>query len=487
MILAMDLGSTNFKVALFSTLLERIGEAAVPTPYSHNDGERIEMDADAVRASAADLIMEICGDAGVATAAIASVAITSQAQNCVVLDGAGGARTHVMSWLDRRAVAEARELWESVGRDWHRHCSFAPLTGAMQLAHLRWMRRHVPDVFEGEFSIVTLPALVFQILSGLNLTDDNLAAMGGRYSLQTGGWREDLEEICGVPPDAMPRVVRTGVAVTAPTQCTRLDLAAELRLVSAGNDQTAGAFGNGCREGDVVVALGTALVAYRHAGNAPGPYSDAGCWGPFPGGGHYELACIDEGCLALDWAREELMPGSSIEAFDDAVAAAIPGITERTGSFDPKRIRTPHAWQGQFRDVSEKAYAVLERIAFELRHLVYDVLGCGAITTLRAIGGGSHSEVWLQIIADVLGCSVTVGTGDSLLGAAAMAAGQPPGLPDAKRFEPDPMRSRLMQQRRNGHHVAVSSSSVQGAAIRLRFSACRPKARTLPSSFQRGA
>jgi len=260
------------------------------------------------------------------------------------------------------------------------------------------------------------------MLSGLNLTDDNLAAMSGCYSLQTGGWRTNLAELCGVHPDRMPRVVPAGSAVvTAPTQCAELDLAVELRLVSAGNDQTAGAFGNGCREGDVVVALGTALVAYRHAGHAPGPYSDAGCWGPFPGGGYYELAYVDEGCLALDWAREVLMPGTDIKTFDAAVAEALPGVSPKTGTFNPRAIRTPDAWQGEFRSVAEKAYAVLAGIAHELRRLVYGELGCDENITLRAIGGGSHSDVWLQIIADVLGCSVTVGTGDSLLGAAAMA------------------------------------------------------------------
>ena len=248
-------------------------------------------------------------------------------------------------------------------------------------------------------------------------------------------------------PDRMPKVVPVGTAVAAAPCCPDLELGAELRLVSAGNDQTAGAYGNGCREGDVVATLGTALVGYRFAGSEPGPYGADGCWGPYPGGGYYELAVADKGCLALDWASEQLMPGSSIAAFDVAVAEAVPGITERTGSFDPARMRTASAWQGEFRNVSEKAYAVLEGIAFELHRLVYDVLGCGGNTTLRAIGGGSHSDVWLQIIADVMGCSVTVGTGDSLLGAAAMAAGHRPEFAASRRFEPDPIRCQLMRQR----------------------------------------
>lgn len=447
MILSIDLGSTNFKAALFNETLERVGGASLPTPYSYADDKRIEMEADEVRASVLELTREACRDTGVNTTTVASVAITSQAQNCVVLDGAGKARTPVMSWLDGRAESEAAELREALGTDWHQHCSFSTLTGKMQLAHLLRMHRQSPDVFEGDFSVVTLPGLVLHMLTGLNLTDANLAAMSGCYSLQSGGWRVNLEELCGVHPDRMPRVVPVGEAVTASTHCSGLELAPELRLVSAGNDQTAGAYGNGCREGDVVATLGTALVAYRYAGAEPGPYSATGCWGSYPGGGHYELAVANEGCLALDWARGELMPGASIEVFDAAVAEAIPGISEQTGIFDPVQIRTPDAWRGEFRNMNEKAYAVLEGITFTLRRLLHTELSCPENATLRVIGGGSHSTVWLQLIADALNSPVSVGSGDSLLGAAAMAAGRMPDASDAKRCEPDPARRRIMTER----------------------------------------
>jgi len=426
MILAMDMGSTNFKAALFGAALERVGSASRPTPYLRHGTDGVEMDADAVRQVSAELIRDACRAAGVGTDAIASVALTSQAQNFTILDAEGRARMPIISWLDQRSGDEARELYAALEDDWHRHCSFPFLSGQMQLAHLLWASRHMPEVFAGEFRLVSLPGLVFHMLAGINLTDDNLAAMSGTYSLLNRNWRLDALESCSMSAACLPQLVSLGSPVTVPTDCAALNLEKEIRLVSAGNDQTAGAFGNGCRQDDVIVTLGTALVAYRYAGVHPGPYSANGCWGPYPGGGYYELAVSNNGCLALDWAREVLMPGRDIAEFDAAVERAIPKANEITGIFSPSRIRTPDAWQGTFAGPDEKAYAVLAGITRDLRKLLFDDLACSRGISLRVIGGGSRSAVWRQLIADLLGCPVSAGSGDSLLGAAAMAAGHPP-------------------------------------------------------------
>ncbi|NQU39883.1 MAG: hypothetical protein HQ523_08030 [Lentisphaerae bacterium] len=423
MILAIDLGSTNFKAALFSEALDRVGASSVPAPYLHNDGDHVEMDANDIRQAVVLLFKETCQTAGIRTRDVTTVTVTSQAQNFTFLDGAGRACFPVTSWLDHGAEAEAAALWKTRHTDWHQHCSFGTLTGQMQLAHLLRARTRYPDAFSGGFQMVSLPGLVFHVLAGINLTDDNLAAMGGAYSLRDREWRADVLADCGVTPAHMPRLVPVGHSVRAATHCAQLDLADSLQLVSAGNDQTAGAFGNDCGEGDVLVTLGTALVAYRFAGTAPGPYSDDVCWGPYPDGGYYALATSDKGCQALDWAREQLMPGQDLAHFDAAVETALPSISETTGTFSPALIRTPNAWQGSFADDSEKAYAVLKGITNDLKRLVCQELNCPSGSALRVIGGGSQSNVWLQIIADTFNAPVSAGTGDSLLGAAKMAVG----------------------------------------------------------------
>ena len=451
MILAIDFGSTNFKAALFDEELNRVGEFSLPSPYITNDGSCVEMDVDVVRQTIIKLIKNTCQNASVGTDTIASVAVASQAQNFTILDAQDNARCSVISWLDKRSGAEAKELWETLGADWHDHCSFPEIDGSMQLAHLLWLKRNIPKIFDGEFSLVTLPGLVFKMLAGVNLTDENLAVMSGTYSLSDWDWRTDVLEQCGLSSINMPQCVPVGKSIIAKSDCEDLDLRKELSLVSAGNDQTAGAFGNGCKGNDILATLGTALVAYRRTGDQTGPYDANGCWGPYPGGGYYELAVNNNGCQALDWAREVLMPGKNLKEFDAAVVRAIPMITEATGVFDSSCIRTDKAWQGDFANTDEKAYAIIEGITFDLHKLIFDDLSAPAGSLLRVIGGGSHSEVWLQLIADVLDCPVSAGSGDSLLGAAAMAVGREVTPIKSKLFYPDSSRRELLDKRRKSY------------------------------------
>ncbi|MCE5278115.1 MAG: FGGY-family carbohydrate kinase [Planctomycetaceae bacterium] len=447
MILAIDLGTTNFKAAVFDEALARLGEASAAAPYITNDAMRVEMDAGEVWATLVELIAQTCKLAGTHTTNIQSVAITSQAQSFTIMDDHGRARTAVISWLDKRGAAGPEGLSEALSRGWHEHCSFPALTAQMQLAHLMRLRAQAPRVLEEPGRVVPLPALIFERLGGVSLCDDNLAAMSGMYSLWAGAWREEALAACGLKPQQMPRLVSVGSGVPVAELNPSLPLGAGARLVSAGNDQTAGALGNGCRGGEVVVTLGTALVAYRFAGQHRGPYSPGGCWGPYPGGGYYELAFRDEGCLALDWAAETLMPGSLAATLIEAAARGQTAVTVESGFFVPGRMRTSQAWTGDLPTPDLKAYAVLEGLAMSLRQLVRDELTCSSGTVVRAIGGGSRSAVWLQIIADVLDCPVHRGSGDSLLGAALMAAGRSADVSGGEVFHPRLAKRSLLDER----------------------------------------
>ncbi len=459
MILAIDLGTTNFKAAVFDGGLARLGEASAAAPYTVNDGRRVEMDADEVWATMSELIVQTCKIAAARTTDIDRVAITSQAQSFVILDNRGRARTAVISWLDKRGEPNAADLPEALSRGWHDHCSFPALTGQMQLAQLLRLRQHAPRVLEEPAQVVPLPALIFQRLGGVSLTDDNLAAMSGMYSLKNRLWREESLQACGVSVGQMPKLAAIGSAHPAGASDPSLPLAPATEFVPAGNDQTAGAFGNGCRIGEVVVTLGTALVAYRFAGTHPGPYNAGGCWGPYPGGGFYELAFRDEGCLAVDWAAETIMPGAAAAELIEAAGRGQTAVTTGSGLFTPSRMRTPAAWTGELSTRELQAYAVLEGVAMSLRQLVRDDLACPAGTVVRAIGGGSRSAVWLQLIADVLDCPVHRGRGDSLLGAALMAAGRTADESGGETFHPRMEHRALLEARFDRWRKAVARAS----------------------------
>jgi len=452
LILAVDCGSTNLKGALFDAALNRLAEAAVPVRYSRDQGPEVELPAEDLWRGFCQVAREACQAAGVSPRDITDVALDSQAQTFALIDAAGQPLTPFYSWLDRRAEAATAALTARLGDAFHEHCSFAPPIPQLQICKMRWLADHDPARVRQAAAMAMLPGFIAMRLGVPNTTDLNLAAMGGACSLARGTWWLEAIAAAGFALEQMPRLVDVGTAVHATAAPADAAFRTRLRVTFAGNDQTAGAFGNACERGGMVVTLGTALVVYRHTGRTPGPYHAGACWGPYPGGSFYELSTIDEGCQALDWARQQILPGEPPQAFDRAAQGVIDAARQEAAPlFWPQRLRGPEAWSGESTETALRAYAVLEGIGFALRRLIEVTLQAGGqADEIAALGGGSRSAVWLGILADVLGTPLTQGRGDALLGAAAMATGARLGPPATARrtaFPPDPRRQATLDRR----------------------------------------
>jgi len=447
MILALDLGSTAFKAALFDSGLNRLAEHAAPTPYMRREGLSVELDPEEVWSSAEGLIRKVAEKAGVRPSNIGTVAVASQAQTFCVMDTAGRPMTPFISWLDGRAAAEAAEIQTRFGPVFHRHCSFPAPNGQLQVCQLRRLLKLDGTLLAGRGAVAPLPCFVFHRLAAVRMTDSNLAAMSGLFSLERRDWWDDILDFCGIPGEALPEFIEAGGGFEARSRCAALGDGAPLRLVSAGNDQTAGAYGAGCAVSDVLVTLGTALVAYRVVGDRPGPYSPTGCWGPYPGGGFYELAYRDEGCLALDFAREKAMPGAGASEFLEAAEREQTAAGDCGWMFIPGRIKNCDPWVGDG-ERRMLPYAAVEGITFSLRQLVFEDLQCRNPGRVLVAGGGAQSGFWRQLIADALNMPVERACGDSLLGAARMASGaEPVSAANAAVAMPNPERVAFLAER----------------------------------------
>lgn len=427
MILAIDCGSTNHKVALFDECLRRLSGCSALVTYTIRDAERVEFDPERIWQDTLSLIVRTCAAARVQPQDITTIALTSQAQTFTLVDAHGKAIVPFLSWADQRAQEESVELKARLGGQFHQHCSFPAPIPQLQVSKLLWLARRLPALHRPGVSVASLPAFLALRLGGVRCADSNLAAMSGLYSLARKTWWSEALSACCLVEENLGAVVEPGTDIPVRTRCAELELSPELRLVFAGNDQTAGAYANRIAAETLVVTLGTALVAYRFVGLAPGPFQPDGCWGSFPGGGFYELLTRDEGCAALDWAVAQIRPGNET-GFMQLAASASCG----RALFYPRRIRQRDAWTGSD-DPASRARAVLEGICFSLRELVEALAPPSAARqTVIAIGGGSASLFWLQMLADVLNRPVRRGRGDIPLGAAMLAR---PGIEPADDVE----------------------------------------------------
>lgn len=443
MILAADIGSTWLKAALFAPDGRRFPVAKAPLDYRVRSFERAEIDPLALRRTFLDLIDRALTLAGCSRADLRRIAITSQAQSFCLCNPAGIPLTPMLGWTDARAGTEAEDLQRRLGSTFHRTTGFPAVSPLSTLAKVLWWSRHgglPPDV-----RVVQISSWLAMALGAPHVTDTNLAAMCGLFSIPDHNWWDEALDVAGLSRAAqLGSVVDPGVPLPTAEENRPSGFIPELEVVLAANDHTAGAVACGCRSGKPVLTLGTSGVIYRHAGKQSGPFSPTGVWGPFPGGGYYELLFLSHACSALDWADGFLFGKvDSVRLVERALANGLPCSAP---FFDPSRWGSGNAWSDRGTP-EEMAYATLEGIAFALSALGGSALGRseGAITVL---GGGSRLGRWVQLLADVFKRPCVCGTRDGLDGAAAIA-----GIPLApcgekeSHFLPDSVRSHFLDDR----------------------------------------
>ncbi|MCX7428644.1 MAG: FGGY-family carbohydrate kinase [Planctomycetia bacterium] len=423
MILALDLGSTALKAAVFDPALRQRAAASCPLEYRFAPGGRVELDADAVIAAVQQVLRGAIDRAGVPVEAIRALAITSQAQTFTVVDSRGEPRIPLISWQDTRAGETLKELTgDPAFADFARHASFGQPLDALQVCQIRHLQRTRPGLIEPADQVLKLPALLVRRLTGAAVIDRNLAAMSGLYSLVLEDWWPAALAVCGLQPGQLPTLVPIGViAAKTDAHAADLGLPPGVPVVLAGNDQTAGAFGARLDEqGGLLITLGTAQVAYAcHAVLAPA--DPAVIRGPYPGGLYYRMAADSCGGSIINWAKTVLAGCETDEAFFAAAGRAEPGCGGL--AFEAELPSGHGAWRniGFEHRPAEFARAVVECLAGCMARMIAALDVDLTKTKVLAAGGGSRSEVWVSILSEKLGRPILATEADPAAGAARMA------------------------------------------------------------------
>ena len=312
MILAIDLGSTSFKAAVFDRELQRLGAGACDLSYLHPTDDASELAVDVVH----DSLTAAVADAMVGAGDISAIGITAQAQTFTVCDADGRAKRPFISWLDGRATDAAVALAADERlADFAGHTSFASPSPAMQVSLLAWLREAEPDLLVETDTVTQLSPYVVGLLSGAPWMDENLAAMSGLYSMKTGDWWEPALEACGVRREQLPRLCRLGTSpCSTDERAVAFGLEPDVPIVLAGNDQTAGAYGAAVHAtGALLITLGTSEVVYTCCDAMPAPAPGV-IRGVYPDRKYYGLVVIKNGevgkaveALGTDPTRTEVL------------------------------------------------------------------------------------------------------------------------------------------------------------------------------------
>jgi xylulokinase len=392
------------------------------------------------------IVGELLTTAKLSSSDVAAVGITGMLPAVVLLDRDGNVLRRSIQQSDGRCGAEVEDLRRDIDETAFLAKAGNGINQQLVTAKLRWIERHEPGVFGAIATVFGSYDYINWRLTGERRIEQNWALEAGFVDVGRHELDDELIALAHIPRDAVPRKAASHEIIGAITEAAAAatGLKAGTPVVGGAADMIASALAAGVTaRGQILLKFGGSvdvLVATDRAIPDPRLYLDyhlvPGLFMP--------NGCMSTGGSALNWfianfggghAAEAQAAGLSLHQLFDALAAARPagadGLTilpyflgEKTPLHDPQARGviegltlshdSGHIWR-----------ALLEAYAYAIRHHVEVLNDIGHATTqFIASDGGSKSDIWMQIVADVLQQPVQrlAGHPGSCLGAAWTAA-----------------------------------------------------------------
>jgi xylulokinase len=443
-ILAHDLGTSGNKATLFDAQGRLVDSAFAPyaTAFPHPNWAEQEPQAwwQAVCATSQTLF----ATTGIPPTQIAAVGFSGMMMGCLPVDAAGTPLRSCIIWADQRAQAEAELVAARCGaNEVYLRCGHRT-SPAYCAPKILWVRTHQPEIYAKTAKFLAPKDYIVHRLTGEFATDYSDASGTLLFDLTARTWHQPFLDALDLSVSQLPTPYPSSTIVGRVTaQAAKASgLVAGTPVVIGGGDGSCAGIGAGVVEpGSAYCVIGTsAWISVSTLAPVPDPQQRTMTFHHVHPQRYAPMGVMQLAGGAREWAWQALADGDL--DLDVAAATAEPGaggliflpylMGERSPWWDP------HA-RGAFVGLSmqhskpQMARAVLEGVAFGLRQILNSLREhVPGIDALRLIGGGGKSQIWPQILADVLGLPIhrLALPGEATSWGAAVAAGVGAGLYD---------------------------------------------------------
>ncbi|MGB9682624.1 MAG: xylulokinase [bacterium] len=425
-LLGIDIGTTSIKVGLINEKGGLVSLSIQEYSLKTSSNNRVESYADTYWNSCKAGIRDVLEKSSVSSASIVAIGLSSQGETLVCLDKEGKVLRNVIVWLDSRAVEES----EIIGREipielWYRTTGLPEVSPMWPICKILWIKRNEPDIFGKTSKFLVLKDYLIWKLTGEFVTDPSVSSSTGYLSIVKRDWWDDALNILGIGHEKLPSIMESHTLIGR----INLEVSKELGLpsgipvINGGMDQMVGALGAGnIKPGIITETTGTALAIIATTDEPIfDPQRRVPCSPHCIPNKYILMPYTETAGILLRWFRDNFPSINGIEDYDRMLSLANqipPGsdglivIPYFNGSFCPNF--NPNA-RGAFVGVTlnhSRAHfirAIVEAVSFMLRENI-DLLRSLSIPVerVRALGGASKSDIWLQMKSDVLNLPVEV-------------------------------------------------------------------------------
>ena len=417
--IGIDMGTSGVKLLLMDEGKQLLAQASLEYELSRPRAGWSEIDPDLWYEKTLEGLRRLLE--GQDAREVRAIGVTGQMHTLVLLDGRGACVRPAMLWNDKRTAAAIPDLRRALAQGPDGAYLSGIVSTGSPAANLYWVSREEPEVFARCRRFLIGPDYLVYRLTGSLGTDYVEASTSSLYCPGARAWSGEMQALIGIPDSMYPRV--RGSAETAgtllPELARALGMRPEVRVIAGTGDNPATAISTGCLgRGCPVLSLGTSGVLMFPV-NA---MSDA------PRGkiilfslDGIRFSYLVQGVVqstgeSVSWWTRKVLGLRDFGTFDRAITRErilnsqvlfYPHINgDKTIYADPS-LRGAFIGLGSDTGPDEMYYAVIEGLCLATRQLAECMgLRLEACPSLKVVGGGARSDIWLQTLAGVLGVRV---------------------------------------------------------------------------------
>ncbi len=444
LLLGVDVSTTGAKALLIDQNGQVIASATTPLTLFTPRPLWSEQDPRQWWAGISQSIRQALSEAGLSGDSIAAVGLTGQMHGLVLLDESGDVLRPAILWNDQRTGPQCDRIRSRIGKE-----RLIQITGNDALTgftapKILWVQENEPEIYALAHHILLPKDYIRFKLTGEYAMDRAGGSGTMLFDLKERTWSDEVLTALDIPAEWLPPTYEgpqiTGVI--SPQAASETGLVEGTPVVGGAGDQAAQAVGVGAVDpGIIALTLGTSGVVFAPTAKAliePEGRLHAFCHA-LPERWHF-MGVMLSAAGSLQWHRDTIAPELNFDQLVDEAIEIPPGSEgllflpyltgERTPYSDPL---ARGAWVGLTirHHRAHLTRAVLEGVAFGLNDsfTLIKEAGLGSVDQVRVSGGGAKSQLWKQILADVLGVElVTVNTTEGAAFGAALLAGVGAGL-----------------------------------------------------------
>lgn len=395
---------------------------------SHGAGGRAEIDSRLVRDGVWSTIRELAGASDAAGDPVRALAFSVSGNEATALDVEGNPLALTISSMDTRGDLQ-REQWEQVaGRYESYTVTGVPPHVMHPLMRLAWIRANQPEVDSRMVRLLCWGDLLAMWLGVEPGIDYSMASCTMAFDIRERRWSDDILERAGVHPSLLGNPVPTGTPLgTIPSPIADdLGLRSGIVVAAGGFDQPMAALGTGCLNvGEAAISAGTwesVLVVTEAPVTTEATLASGYVSGCFVyGDRYYSVANNPGGSSVVSWLIR-LIGQEEVSAARARGLAPADLLIQNASEHASPILVTPHLagaynpWMDSSAvgiihgltlstDRADLIKGFIQGITFELKTNL-DRLEAATghkCENIVVTGGGSRSDIWMQLRADILG------------------------------------------------------------------------------------